>query len=168
MSQRPYLLPWVRVLLLIRDIRSTTWGHERWPHSEAAPPPRAGDAPADRAGRLVELTPATRRRRAALGFVQLPAAEPALQLLHHWLDTWTGVGLIIVGVERLGPSPRLTHLEENEWCVSFESNARFAPNGFRVAAAPRGAVQRAAWAVVARTREQAGLRRRLTGPHESV
>jgi hypothetical protein len=31
MSQRPYLLPWVRVLLLIRDIRSTTWGHERWP-----------------------------------------------------------------------------------------------------------------------------------------
>jgi hypothetical protein len=32
MSQRPYLLPWVRVLLLIRDIRSTTWGHERWPH----------------------------------------------------------------------------------------------------------------------------------------
>ena len=31
MSQRPYLLPWVRVLLLIRDIRSTHWGHERWP-----------------------------------------------------------------------------------------------------------------------------------------
>jgi hypothetical protein len=25
MSQRPYLLPWVRVPLLIRDIRSTTW-----------------------------------------------------------------------------------------------------------------------------------------------
>jgi hypothetical protein len=22
----------VRVLLLIRDIRSTTWGHEAWPH----------------------------------------------------------------------------------------------------------------------------------------
>jgi hypothetical protein len=32
MNQRPYLLPWVGVLLLIRDIRSTTWGHERWPH----------------------------------------------------------------------------------------------------------------------------------------
>jgi hypothetical protein len=29
---QPFLLPWVRVLLLIRDIRSTTWGHERWPH----------------------------------------------------------------------------------------------------------------------------------------
>jgi hypothetical protein len=28
---QPFLLPWVGVLLLIRDIRSTTWGHERWP-----------------------------------------------------------------------------------------------------------------------------------------
>jgi hypothetical protein len=25
-------LPWVRVLLLIRSITSTTWGHEAWPH----------------------------------------------------------------------------------------------------------------------------------------
>jgi len=24
----PYLLPWVRVLLLIRSITSTTWDHE--------------------------------------------------------------------------------------------------------------------------------------------
>jgi hypothetical protein len=23
--------PWVRVLLLIHSIRSTTWGHEAWP-----------------------------------------------------------------------------------------------------------------------------------------
>jgi hypothetical protein len=27
----PYLLPWVRVLLLVRSITSTTWGHEAWP-----------------------------------------------------------------------------------------------------------------------------------------
>jgi hypothetical protein len=25
-----------------------------------------------------------------------------LRLLHRWLDTWSGVGLITVGVERLG------------------------------------------------------------------
>ena len=31
MNQLPYLLPWVRVLLLIRSITSTTWGHEAWP-----------------------------------------------------------------------------------------------------------------------------------------
>ena len=31
MQPLPYLLPWVRVLLLIRSITSTTWGHEAWP-----------------------------------------------------------------------------------------------------------------------------------------
>ena len=31
MNHLPYLLPWVRVLLLIRSITSTTWGHEAWP-----------------------------------------------------------------------------------------------------------------------------------------
>lgn len=34
-----------------------------------------GDARADRAGRLVELTPAADRLRAALGFFHLPATE---------------------------------------------------------------------------------------------
>jgi len=28
---QPFLLPWVRVLLLIRSITSTTSGHEAWP-----------------------------------------------------------------------------------------------------------------------------------------
>jgi hypothetical protein len=28
---QPFLLPWVRVLLLIRSITTTTWGHEAWP-----------------------------------------------------------------------------------------------------------------------------------------
>ena len=31
MNRLPYLLPWVRVLLLIRAITSTTLGHEAWP-----------------------------------------------------------------------------------------------------------------------------------------
>jgi hypothetical protein len=31
MNGVPCLLPWVRVLLLIRSITSTTWGHEAWP-----------------------------------------------------------------------------------------------------------------------------------------
>jgi hypothetical protein len=31
MNQPPYLLPWVRVLIPIRAITSTTWGHELWP-----------------------------------------------------------------------------------------------------------------------------------------
>jgi hypothetical protein len=32
--------------------------------------------------------------------------------------------------------PFVEHLEENEWRASFESNARFAPDGFGVAATP--------------------------------
>jgi len=28
---QPFLLPWVRVLLLIRSITSTSWGHTAWP-----------------------------------------------------------------------------------------------------------------------------------------
>jgi hypothetical protein len=31
-SGLPFLLPWVRVLMLIRDLRSTAWGYEAWPH----------------------------------------------------------------------------------------------------------------------------------------
>jgi hypothetical protein len=31
MDRLPYLLPWFRVLLLIRSITSMTWGHEAWP-----------------------------------------------------------------------------------------------------------------------------------------
>jgi hypothetical protein len=38
--------------------------------------------------------------RSALGFLQLVPPVPELRLLHRWLDTWTGVGLIVVGVER--------------------------------------------------------------------
>jgi hypothetical protein len=106
--------------------------------------PTVGDATAGGEGRVVELSGVTRRLRTALGLLQLPATEPELQLPHRWLDTWTGVGLITAGVERLGPRLRLTHLEENEGRASFESNARFAPDGFGVAATPWGAVQRAA------------------------
>ena len=40
--------------------------------------------------------------RAALGFLQLPSRAPELRLLHRWLDTWSGVGLIAVGLLRQG------------------------------------------------------------------
>jgi hypothetical protein len=50
----------------------------------------------------IELDARGRRLRAALGFLQLPATEPELHLLHRWLDTWNGIGLIAVGVERQG------------------------------------------------------------------
>jgi hypothetical protein len=61
----------------------------------------------------------TDRRRAlltaALGFLELPPRAPALRLLHWWLDSWMGVGLITVGVERLGYRLSLSHIAEGEW-----------------------------------------------------
>jgi hypothetical protein len=47
---------------------------------------------------------------AALGFLQLKPIEPELRMLHRWLDSWTGVGLITVGVERQGLRLSLSHV----------------------------------------------------------
>jgi len=53
--------------------------------------------------------------RAVLGFLQLPPRAPELRLLRQWLDTWTGLGLIVVGVERQGLRFSLSHIAEDEW-----------------------------------------------------
>jgi hypothetical protein len=53
--------------------------------------------------------------RAVLGFLEVPPRAPELRLLH----TWTGVGLISVGVERLGY--RLSHIAEGEWRATFSA-----------------------------------------------
>jgi hypothetical protein len=54
--------------------------------------------------------------RAALGFLQL---APELRLLHRWLDTWQGIGLITVGVERHGYRLSLSHIAEDEWRAAW-------------------------------------------------
>ena len=44
--------------------------------------------------------------RAALGFLQLPPRAFELRLLHRWLDTWTGIGLIVVASSGRGSGSR--------------------------------------------------------------
>jgi len=90
--------------------------------------------------------------RAALGFLQLPPRAPELRLLHRWLDSWTGLGLVVVGVERQGLRFSLTHIAEGEWRATFMAHPMFAPAGFGVAPTPWLAVQRAAWEAVGRER----------------
>ena len=85
---------------------------------------------------------------AALGFLRLPPTVPELQLLHRWLDTWTGVGLITGGVERRGLRLSLSHIADGEWRATFMESDRWAPRGFGVAPTPWRAVQRASWAAV--------------------
>jgi hypothetical protein len=47
-----------------------------------------------------------RQRRAnpaaTLGFLHILPTQPELQLLHRWLDTWNGIGLIAAGMHRQG------------------------------------------------------------------
>jgi hypothetical protein len=66
------------------------------------------------------------------------------------VDSWEGVGLITVGVERVGHRLALTHVADDEWRAAFVGHRLFAPVGYGVAATPWGAVQRAAWAAVRR------------------
>jgi hypothetical protein len=47
--------------------------------------------------------------RVALSFLELPARAPELRLLHRWLETWTGIGLIAFGVERCGLNQTTRH-----------------------------------------------------------
>jgi hypothetical protein len=80
--------------------------------------------------------PRAKDLRAALGFLQLEPRAPELQLLHRWLDTWTGVGLIAVGVERQGYRLSLSHIAEGEWRAMFMGDAMISPAGYGVAATP--------------------------------
>src|SRR6185295_12497072 len=52
---------------------------------------------------------------APLGFLQLRPRAPELQLLHRWLDTWAGIGLISVGLHRQGWDLLLTQYGDGHW-----------------------------------------------------
>lgn len=86
---------------------------------------------------------ASRRLRAALGFLTLKPSEPELRLLHRWLDSWAGLRLIAAGLERQGLRLSLSHIAAGEWrCTWMGDNPMLAPKGFGVAATPWGAEQR--------------------------
>jgi hypothetical protein len=63
---------------------------------------------------MVEIDARSRRLRVALAFLRLPPTEAELVLLHRWLDSWSGLGLIAVGVERHGFRLSLSHIAGGE------------------------------------------------------
>jgi hypothetical protein len=85
-----------------------------------------------------------------LGFLELAPRARELRLLHAWLDTWAGVGLFCVGVERLGYRLSLSHIAEGEWRAQFSRHPLRASVGYGVAATPWEATQIAARAVLRR------------------
>ena len=98
------------------------------------------------------MTTETDERRAAalkasLGFLYLPPREPELQMLHRWLDSWTGVGLITVGVERRGLRLSLSHITEAEWRATFMGERADENNSLTVVA-PTGSARKTVPAVL--------------------
>jgi hypothetical protein len=90
--------------------------------------------------------------RAALGFLSLPPRATELKLLHRWLDTLAGIGLIAVGLHRQGWDLQLTQYGDGNWRATFyvTGAAHSIVGGSAWEPTPWRAVQRAAWAVMTR------------------
>ena len=56
---------------------------------------------------------------AAFSFLHLSPRAPELQLVHRWMDSWIGVGLIAVGLHRQGWDLQLTEYDDGHWRATF-------------------------------------------------
>jgi hypothetical protein len=88
---------------------------------------------------------------AALGFAgcSMPSYDRALWALRTWLDSWSGIGHVAVGMHRQGFDLQLTQYDERGWRATFYTTgmehsptSRRARHGERT---PWRATQRAAW-----------------------
>src|SRR5262245_9674827 len=86
--------------------------------------------------------------RAAVGFALVREDEPELRVLHHWLDSWRGIGDVARGMARQGWDLQLTEYDGGEhWRATFfvASQAHSIVGGSAREPTPWRAVQRAAW-----------------------
>jgi hypothetical protein len=99
------------------------------------------------------ITPesAARLLRAALGFLSLEPREPELRLLHRWLDSWRGIGDVVIGMKRQGYELSLGD-HGSQWIAVFYAGhggyEQLDAAGTAYAMTPWMAVQRAAWAAL--------------------
>ena len=64
------------------------------------------------------------------------------------MSTWSGIGHVVVGMERQGFVVSLRRLVDDGWTCSFHSHAMLAADGIGTAPTPFEAVQVAAWRAV--------------------
>jgi hypothetical protein len=59
--------------------------------------------------------------RAAVGFAgcSMPSYDRALWALRTWLDSWSGIGHVTVGMARQGYDLQLTRYDEKGWRATF-------------------------------------------------
>jgi hypothetical protein len=86
---------------------------------------------------------------AALGFLQLREPPPEVARLRRWLDSWTGIGAVVAGMEHQGYDIDLLSVGPARWQATFLATN---PHGGAPVAAGYAedtrlwsAVQRAAW-----------------------
>ena len=89
--------------------------------------------------------------RAAVGFAgcSLPSYDRALWALRTWLDSWSGIGHVAVGMHRQGYDLQLTQYDERGWRATFYTtgmeHSPVSAIGTSWEKTPWHAVQRAAW-----------------------
>ena len=90
---------------------------------------------------------------AALAFLRYPARTRALVALHQWLDNWSGIGLVVVGMERQGYrfSLRKYGNGDGAWVAQFNRDVATSADGFGSGSTPWKATQQAAWAAAKRS-----------------
>jgi hypothetical protein len=84
----------------------------------------------------------------ALGFLRLEGQRPpVLEALHRWLDSWRGIGDIVVGMARRGYDLQLTGYGDGHWRATFfvTGVVHSIAGGSAWEPSPWRAVQGAAW-----------------------
>ena len=93
---------------------------------------------------------------AALGFATLsrPSYDRALWGLRKWLDSWTGIGRVAVGMHRQGYDLQLTQYDDRGWRATFYAtgmeHSPTSATGTAWERTPWHATQRAAWEALRR------------------
>jgi hypothetical protein len=68
---------------------------------------------------MVELDARGRRLHAALAAVLVRDRARELDLVHQWLDTWAGLGLVVAGMTHQGWDVQLTAYSGRDWPANF-------------------------------------------------
>ena len=95
----------------------------------------------------MDLDARGRRLRAALAAVLVRDRARELEIVHRWLDTWAGLGLVIAGMTHHGWDVQLTAYAARDWRANFfpVGIARSIAGGSAWELTTWRAVQRAAW-----------------------
>jgi len=98
--------------------------------------------------------------RSAVGFAGLPrpSHDQALWALRSWLDSWAGIGRVVVGMHRQGYDLQLTQYDERGWRATFYTTGmEHSPTSATCTGwepTPWHATQRAVWEVLTRYDER--------------